>query len=41
MRHRMLARFFHVSHNIQMSGIKYAYLMINFFDKNSFEFFLN
>jgi hypothetical protein len=34
----MLARFFHVSHNTQMLGIKYAYLMINKFNKDSFEF---
>ncbi len=34
----MLARFFRVSHNTQMLGIKYAYnLMIMFFDKDSFE----
>jgi len=34
----MLARFFHVSHNIEMLGIKYAYLMIKKFNKDSFEF---
>jgi hypothetical protein len=34
----MLARFFHVSHNTQMLGIKYAHLMIIFFNKDTFEF---
>ncbi len=33
----MLVRFFRVSHNTQMLGIKYAYLMIMFFDKDSFK----
>ncbi len=31
----MLTRFFHVSHNTQMLGIKYAYLMI----KNNNQFY--
>jgi hypothetical protein len=39
MRHKMLARFFHVSHITQMLGIKYAYLMIKQINKDSFEFF--
>jgi len=34
----MLARFFHVSHDTQMLGIKYAYLMIKKINKDSFEF---
>jgi hypothetical protein len=34
----MLARFFHVSHNTQNLGIKYAYLMIKE-KQDSFEFF--
>jgi hypothetical protein len=34
----MLARFFHVSHNTHMLGIKYAYLMIKKINKDSFEF---
>jgi hypothetical protein len=37
----MLVRFFHVSHNTQMLGIKYAYLMINKIDENSFKSVLN
>ncbi len=37
----MLAKFFRVSHNTQMLGIIYAYLMIFIFDKDSFEIFLN
>jgi hypothetical protein len=36
----MLARFFRVSHNTQMLGIKYAYLMINKNNKDSFAFVL-
>jgi hypothetical protein len=35
----MLAKFFHVSHNTQMLGIKYAYLMIKKIEKYSFDFF--
>jgi hypothetical protein len=34
----MLARFFDVSHNTQMLGIKYSYLMITKINKDSFEF---
>jgi hypothetical protein len=34
----MLARF-HVSHNTQMLGIKYAHLMIKKINEKNFEFF--
>ncbi len=41
MRHRLLARFFHVSHNTQILGIQFAYLMIKFFLTKIVLIFLN
>ncbi len=35
----MLVGLYHVSHNTQMLGIKYAYLIINKYGENSFDFF--
>jgi len=35
----MLVGFYHASHNTQMLGIKYSYLIINKNGKDSFEFF--